>query len=204
MSGVEGEGEFKRKRGTYPAATTRSFCWRFAIHGDKQCVPRPTCGLCGVRIGEASHPGPSARRRRRVRSSRARDNESDPDPTLDDLERDDVAVSVDTSPEDEPVARPKNGRHVVPRMEERVHEEMADTDNVLDDQIANIADSELCPTVVASPRVLFAAGGGVSVCSKKRFHPLEARSLGEVDHARSGWNPVAAEAHEGHFGDDGL
>ena len=49
----------------------RSYSWRCAIHGDKQCVLRPMYGLCGVRVGEASHPGPVQTRnaRRRLQST---------------------------------------------------------------------------------------------------------------------------------------
>ena len=43
-----------------------------------------------------------------------------------------------------------------------MHDEVPDRDTVLDDQSANSADSEPCPTVTASPRALFAVGvGGV-------------------------------------------
>ena len=121
------------------AVATRIFCWRFAIHGVKQCELRPTYDLREVRIGEASHPGPSAKRRRRVRSSRGRDCECGPDPTLlDDLERD-LAVSVDASSEDEPLIRPNNGRRFVPRMKERMHEEVPDRDTECKSQTAILA-----------------------------------------------------------------
>ena len=40
------------------AVATRSCSWSDVVHGDKRCELRPTFGLCGVRVGEASHPGP--------------------------------------------------------------------------------------------------------------------------------------------------
>ena len=132
----------------------------------------PLYGLRGVRIGEASHPGPSARRRRRVRSSSAQDHPSGPDPTLlDDLERD--LVSVDAS-EDEPLVRPNTGRHVVARMEVSVHDELPCRDTVRDDQSADTADIETL-TVAASPRALVAAGVGDAV------QPCSATSLLSMD-----------------------
>ena len=87
-------------------------------------------GLRGVRVGEASHPGP--RRRRRVRSSSVESSWSGPDRTLlDDFERDllasglerTVGTQIDVSSDDEPLLRPSSGRHVVPRMGERDHGE---------------------------------------------------------------------------------
>ena len=86
-------------------------------------------GLRGVRVGEASHPGP--RRRRRVRSSSVESSWSGPDRTLlDDCERllasgleRTVGTQIDVSSDDEPLLRPRSGRHVVPRMGERDHGE---------------------------------------------------------------------------------
>ena len=87
-------------------------------------------GLRGVRVGEASHPGPT--RRRRVRSSSVESSWSGPDRTLlDDFERDLLAsglertagTQIDVSSDDEPLLRPSSGRHVVPRMGERDHGE---------------------------------------------------------------------------------
>ena len=52
------------------AVATRSCSWSYAVHGDKQCVLRPTYGFRGVRVGEASHPGPvQTRNARRLQST---------------------------------------------------------------------------------------------------------------------------------------
>ena len=49
---------------------TRGCSWSYAVHGDKQCVLRPTYGFRGVRVGEASHPGPvQTRNARRLQST---------------------------------------------------------------------------------------------------------------------------------------
>ena len=42
----------------------RAFFFPLPIHGDEQCQLRTTYGLRGVRVGEASHPGPNTKRRR--------------------------------------------------------------------------------------------------------------------------------------------
>ena len=91
------------------------------IHGDQHgeliCDRRDSLyGYRGVRVGEASHPGPNPRRRRRVSSSRADiSQQSAPDPTLlDDLEQD-LGTQVDVSPDKVLAMRPNCGRHVVPR-----------------------------------------------------------------------------------------
>ena len=90
------------------------------------------CGLRGVRVGEASHPGP--RRRRWVRSSSAESSWSGPDRALrDDSERDllDLDVvrtvgEVDASSDNEPLMRPSSGRHVVPRRGEKEFNQVAE------------------------------------------------------------------------------
>ena len=85
-------------------------------------------GLRGMRLGEASHPGPPVRRRRRVRSSSAQSGEdgqgclSDdrrvgaaPNTALDSTTQ--LPGQVDVLSVDDFVIRPNIGRHVVPRME---------------------------------------------------------------------------------------
>ena len=78
-------------------------------------------GLRGVRVGEASHPGP--RRPRQVRSSSVESSWSGPDCALrDDGERNlldldvvrTVGAQVDASSDNEPLMRPSSGGHVVP------------------------------------------------------------------------------------------
>ena len=69
--------------------TTRSGNLSGAVFGDKQCELRPTYGLRGVRVGEASHPGPvQTRNARRLQS------------TLVDSER--AMVSTQIDPDDDP------------------------------------------------------------------------------------------------------
>ena len=110
-------------------------------------------GLRGMRLGEASHPGPPVRRRRRVRSSSAQSGE-DGQGFLSDVRRAAPSTSLDSTTqlpgqvdgavsEDEPLIRPNIGRHVLPRMEP--------------DQPSSDAEIVLSATVPASSRALRAA-----------------------------------------------
>ena len=68
-----------------------------AIHGVQQRQLRTSFGLRGVRVGEASHPGPTTKRRRMLRSSRrARDSDEQ---SSSDLRR--GPTQVDSDSEDE-------------------------------------------------------------------------------------------------------
>ena len=101
-----------------PRVSSRHQC---VIHGDQHgeliCKRRDSLYRHrGVRVGEASHPGPISRRRRRVSPSSAEiSQQSAPDPILDDLEQD-LGTQVDVSSDEVLFTRPNCGRHVVPRI----------------------------------------------------------------------------------------
>ena len=128
-------------------------------------------GLRGMFIGEASHPGPTARRRRRPRSSSVVDGWSRlvvfrrgtvVDPTTQFSQR--MRTQVDGPSDDEPLIRPNSGRHVVPRMEPGQFVDVRDS--AAHEQPCH--DCEVSATVPDSSRVLCAAGlmGGATLRSR--------------------------------------
>ena len=123
-------------------------------------------GLRGVRVGEASHPDPARRRRRVTSLSSGGDGQGFL--SSDDQREVDVPSTVcdpttqvsqirgtqaEVVSDDEPLIRPSNGRHVVPRME---HGSADVRDLVVHEQPAG------CATVPASAGALRAAGRDTS------------------------------------------
>ena len=149
---------------------TRSRSWDDAIDGDEHNELRSTYGLRGVRVGEASHPGPvQTRNARRLQS------------LLVDSEACTVDQSTLVDPDDDSLARSRVSRH--PRFRSR------------GERIQVSSDDEVPHTVRASTRALRDAGiaSFISEADPTQLDPSDCHSL--MEHEQRGPDEVSAGAH---------